>query len=90
MAEHDRFCNTNRLVYAVRTHHAPVLTGYLHRAVGGNDGIRKSCGVGSRFVCVAAGGVLVILGLVGKLGAVLGSIPEVIVGAVYLLVFGLW
>jgi xanthine/uracil permease len=54
-----------------------------------NIGLLRLSGVGSRFVCVVAGGVLVVLGLVGKLGAVLGSIPEVIVGAVYLLVFGM-
>ena len=54
-----------------------------------NVGIVRLTGVASRFVCIVAGVILIALGLLGKLGAVLGAIPRPILGAVYLVAFGI-
>lgn len=54
-----------------------------------NVGVVRLTGVASRFVCILAGVFLVALGLFGKLGAALGAVPRVILGAVYLVVFGI-
>jgi xanthine/uracil permease len=54
-----------------------------------NVGIVRLTGVASRFVCLLAGVLLIALGLFGKLGAVLGGVPRVILGAVYLVAFGI-
>jgi nucleobase transporter 1/2 len=54
-----------------------------------NVGVVRLTGVASRFVCMLAGAILIALGLFGKLGAILGVIPQVVLGAVYLVVFGI-
>lgn len=54
-----------------------------------NIGVIRLSGVASKFVCVVAGVLLLIIGLVGKLGAFLAEIPRVILGSVYLTAFGI-
>ncbi len=54
-----------------------------------NIGVIRLSGVASRFVCVVAGIILLFIGVIGKLGAFMAEIPEVILGAVYLTAFGL-
>ncbi len=54
-----------------------------------NIGVIRLSGVASRFVCVVAGVLLLAIGLVGKLGAFLAEIPQVILGSVYLTAFGI-
>lgn len=54
-----------------------------------NVGVVRLTGVASRFVCLLAGVILIALGAFGKLGATLGAVPRTILGAVYLVVFGI-
>lgn len=54
-----------------------------------NVGVVRLSGVASRSVCIVAGIELVVLGLVAKVGTAFASIPRVILGAVYLVAFGI-
>lgn len=54
-----------------------------------NIGVIRLSGVASRYVCVVAGVILLLMGLIGKLGTFLAGIPQVILGAVYLVAFGI-
>ncbi|MFC7522877.1 uracil-xanthine permease family protein [Parapedobacter sp. GCM10030251] len=54
-----------------------------------NIGVIRLSGIASRYVCVVAGIILLLIGTIGKLGAVMAEIPEVILGAVYLTAFGI-
>lgn len=54
-----------------------------------NVGLVAVTGVRSRFVCVAAGGILVCLGLLPKLGALVESIPTTVLGGAGLVMFGM-
>lgn len=53
-----------------------------------NVGLVRFTGVKSRFVVAAAGGILVVLGLLPKLGAVVSSIPLPVLGGAGLVLFG--
>lgn len=48
-----------------------------------NAGVIAITGIGSRAVIVAAGILLVLFGLVGKLGAAIASIPQPVIGGVF-------
>lgn len=54
-----------------------------------NIGVIRLSGVASKFVCIIAGVLLLVIGIVGKLGAFLAEIPRVILGSVYLIAFGI-
>jgi uric acid transporter len=54
-----------------------------------NVGLVGVTGVRSRFVCVAAGAILVILGLVPKMGALVESLPQFVLGGAGLVMFGM-
>lgn len=54
-----------------------------------NVGVVRLTGVASRFVCIVAGLILVAIGVFGKFGVILASIPRVVLGAVYLVAFGI-
>lgn len=54
-----------------------------------NIGVIRLSGIASRFVCVVAGIILLCIGTIGKLGAIMAEIPEVILGSVYLTAFGI-
>lgn len=48
-----------------------------------NAGVIAITGIGSRAVIVAAGMMLVLFGLIGKLGAAIASIPQPVIGGVF-------
>jgi len=66
-----------------------VLGGSATSTFSQNIGVIRLSGVASRFVCVIAGIILLFIGVIGKLGAFMAEIPQVILGAVYLTAFGI-
>jgi len=54
-----------------------------------NVGLVAVTGVRSRFVCVAGGAILVVLGLLPKLAALVESLPTVVLGGAGLVMFGM-
>lgn len=46
-------------------------------------------GIKSRFVCVAGGIILIVLGLVPKMGALVESVPTMVLGGAGLVMFGM-
>ena len=54
-----------------------------------NVGLVAVTGVRSRFVCVAGGVIMIILGLVPKLSALVESLPTVVLGGAGLVMFGM-
>jgi NCS2 family nucleobase:cation symporter-2 len=54
-----------------------------------NVGLISVTGVRSRYVCAAAGGVLLLLGLSPKLAAVIAAIPPFVLGGAGLVMFGM-
>ena len=54
-----------------------------------NVGLVAVTGVKSRFVCVAGGVILVVLGLLPKLAALVESLPTVVLGGAGLVMFGM-
>lgn len=53
-----------------------------------NVGLVGVTGVRSRFVCAAAGGLMIILGLSPKLGALVEAVPQFVLGGAGLVMFG--
>ncbi|WP_269930029.1 nucleobase:cation symporter-2 family protein [Aminobacter sp. HY435] len=54
-----------------------------------NVGLVGVTGVKSRFVCVAGGVILIILGVVPKMGALVEALPTVVLGGAGLVMFGM-
>ena len=54
-----------------------------------NVGLVGVTGVRSRFVCVAAGIIMIVLGLVPKMGALVESVPQFVLGGAGLVMFGM-
>ncbi len=54
-----------------------------------NVGLVGVTGVRSRFVCVAGGAIMVILGLIPKMGALVESLPTTVLGGAGLVMFGM-
>ncbi|OOG52091.1 nucleobase:cation symporter-2 family protein [Polaromonas sp. C04] len=54
-----------------------------------NVGLVAVTGVRSRFVCVAGGVILIVLGLLPKMGALVESLPTVVLGGAGLVMFGM-
>jgi NCS2 family nucleobase:cation symporter-2 len=54
-----------------------------------NVGLVSVTGVRSRYVCVAAGLILVVLGLVPKMAALVESVPQFVLGGAGLVMFGM-
>ncbi|MFZ1180594.1 MAG: solute carrier family 23 protein, partial [Herbaspirillum sp.] len=54
-----------------------------------NVGLVAVTGVKSRWVCVAGGLILIALGVLPKLGALVGSLPTVVLGGAGLVMFGM-
>ncbi|MCX8508961.1 MAG: nucleobase:cation symporter-2 family protein [Rhodobacteraceae bacterium] len=54
-----------------------------------NVGLVGVTGIKSRFVCVAAGAILILLGLVPKMGALVESVPTPVLGGAGLVMFGM-
>lgn len=66
-----------------------VLGGTATSSFSQNVGVVRLTGVASTFVCIVAGVLLISIGLFAKFGTVLGAVPRVILGAVYLAAFGI-
>jgi NCS2 family nucleobase:cation symporter-2 len=54
-----------------------------------NVGLVGVTGIKSRFVCVAGGIILIVLGLVPKMGALVESVPTMVLGGAGLVMFGM-
>ncbi|WP_284165183.1 nucleobase:cation symporter-2 family protein [Frigidibacter sp. SD6-1] len=54
-----------------------------------NVGLVGVTGIRSRFVCVAGGLILIVLGLVPKMGALVESVPTMVLGGAGLVMFGM-
>jgi NCS2 family nucleobase:cation symporter-2 len=54
-----------------------------------NVGLVGVTGIKSRFVCVAGGLIMVVLGLVPKMGALVESVPTMVLGGAGLVMFGM-
>ena len=54
-----------------------------------NVGLVGVTGVRSRFVCVAGGGILIVLGLVPKMGALIEALPISVLGGAGIAMFGM-
>jgi len=54
-----------------------------------NVGLVGVTGVRSRFVCVAGGAIMIVLGLIPKMGALVESLPTTVLGGAGLVMFGM-
>jgi len=54
-----------------------------------NVGLVGVTGIKSRWVCIAGGAILIVLGLVPKMGALVESIPTMVLGGAGLVMFGM-
>jgi NCS2 family nucleobase:cation symporter-2 len=54
-----------------------------------NVGLVGVTGIKSRFVCVAGGIILIVLGLMPKMGALVESVPTMVLGGAGLVMFGM-
>ncbi|MDT7788845.1 MAG: uric acid transporter, partial [Pseudonocardiales bacterium] len=63
------------------------MNGFLDTAFGQNVGLVGITKVRSRYVAAAAGAILVLLGLIPKLGAIVAALPGPVVGAAGLVMF---
>lgn len=54
-----------------------------------NVGLVSVTGVRSRFVCVAGGAIMIVLGLIPKMGALVESLPTTVLGGAGLVMFGM-
>ncbi|MFI6427937.1 nucleobase:cation symporter-2 family protein [Promicromonospora sp. NPDC050880] len=62
---------------------------FPYTAFAQNVGLVSLTGVSSRFVATAAGAILVVLGLVPKVGAVVGGVPSAVLGGAGIALFGM-
>ena len=54
-----------------------------------NVGLVGVTGIRSRYVCVAGGAIMVVLGLIPKMGALVEALPTVVLGGAGLVMFGM-
>ncbi|WP_315919775.1 nucleobase:cation symporter-2 family protein [Mesorhizobium sp. SP-1A] len=54
-----------------------------------NVGLVGVTGIKSRFVCVAGGAILIVLGLIPKMGALVEALPTVVLGGAGIVMFGM-
>ncbi|MFB9377141.1 nucleobase:cation symporter-2 family protein [Kineococcus gynurae] len=66
-----------------------VFNTFPYTAFAQNVGLVSMSGVRSRYVATFAGGVLVVLGLIPKLGAVVGAVPTAVLGGAGVALFGM-
>lgn len=64
-----------------------IMNGFLDTVFGQNVGLVAMTKVRSRYVAAVAGGILVLLGLVPKLGEIVAALPGPVVGAAGLVMF---
>lgn len=66
-----------------------VMNSFPDTAFAQNVGLVRMTGVRSRWVVAVTGGVLVVMGLVPKVGAVVSAVPEPVIGAVAVVMFAM-
>jgi len=66
-----------------------VFNTFPYTAFAQNVGLVSMSGVKSRYVATFAGGILVVLGLIPKLGAVVGAVPVAVLGGAGIALFGM-
>ena len=54
-----------------------------------NVGLVGVTGIRSRYVCVAGGAIMIVLGLIPKMGALVEALPTVVLGGAGLVMFGM-
>ncbi len=84
----------NRLSAGLRTDGLGTLIGgvfntFPYTSFSQNVGLVGVTGIKSRFVCVAGGLILIVLGLVPKMGALVEAIPTSVLGGAGLVMFGM-
>ncbi|MDU6876602.1 MAG: nucleobase:cation symporter-2 family protein [Clostridium botulinum] len=68
---------------------AGIFNTFPHTAFGQNVGLVNLTGVKSRYVVAASGGILILLGLFPKAGAIVASIPYPVLGGAGIAMFGM-
>ena len=86
--------NQTQLTASLRTNDLGTLLGgifntFPYTSFSQNVGLVGVTGVRSRFVCVAGGIIMIILGLLPKLGALVESVPLFVLGGAGLVMFGM-
>jgi NCS2 family nucleobase:cation symporter-2 len=90
----DRTVDRAALTRGLRTDGLGTLIGgifntFPYTSFSQNVGLVAVTGVKSRFVCVAGGVILVVLGLLPKMAALVESLPTVVLGGAGLVMFGM-
>jgi NCS2 family nucleobase:cation symporter-2 len=90
----DRPISQTELAAGLRTDGLGTLIGgifntFPYTSFSQNVGLVGVTGVKSRFVCVAAGVIMIVLGLLPKMGALVESVPQFVLGGAGLVMFGM-
>lgn len=90
----DRKISQNELTRGLRTDGLGTLIGgifntFPYTSFSQNVGLVAVTGVKSRWVCVAGGVILIVLGVLPKMGALVESLPTVVLGGAGLVMFGM-
>ncbi len=90
----DRKISQQDLARGLRTDGLGTLIGgvfntFPYTSFSQNVGLVAVTGVKSRFVCVAGGAILIVLGLLPKMAALVESLPTVVLGGAGLVMFGM-
>ncbi len=90
----DRRISRGQLAAGLRTDGLGTLIGgifntFPYTSFSQNVGLVGVTGIRSRFVCVAGGAILIVLGLVPKMGALVESLPTSVLGGAGLVMFGM-
>ncbi|MGP1629299.1 MAG: nucleobase:cation symporter-2 family protein, partial [Giesbergeria sp.] len=90
----DRKITQSDLARGLRTDGLGTLIGgifntFPYTSFSQNVGLVAVTGVKSRFVCVAGGVILIVLGVLPKMGALVESLPTVVLGGAGLVMFGM-
>jgi NCS2 family nucleobase:cation symporter-2 len=90
----DRPITQTELAAGLRTDGLGTLIGgifntFPYTSFSQNVGLVGVTGVKSRYVCVAAGAIMIVLGLLPKMGALVESVPQFVLGGAGLVMFGM-
>lgn len=66
-----------------------VLNTFPHTSFSQNVGLVAVTGVKSRWVCIAGGGIMIVLGMLPKMAALIEAVPEYVLGGAGLVMFGM-
>jgi NCS2 family nucleobase:cation symporter-2 len=90
----DRHVDQDALTRGLRTDGLGTFLGgifntFPYTSFSQNVGLVAVTGIKSRFVCVAGGLILIVLGIVPKMGALVEALPTVVLGGAGLVMFGM-